>query len=71
LSLYSGVGAGTLVVADGEFRRLRAMTLDERRRAIRETVDEIAAEPTTVSSPAAWISTLVVTVVIVGFFVTL
>ena len=71
LSLYSGVGAGTLVVAEGEFRRLRTMTLDERRRAIRETVDEIEAEPSTVSSRAAWISTLVVTVVIVAFFVTL
>jgi hypothetical protein len=38
---------------------------------VRETVDEIEAEPTTVSARAAWISTLLVTVVIVAFFITL
>jgi hypothetical protein len=47
------------------------MTLDERRRAIRETVDEIEAEPPTVSARAAWISTIFVTIVIVAFLVTL
>jgi hypothetical protein len=30
LSLFDGVGAGTLVVAKGEFRRLLGMTPDER-----------------------------------------
>lgn len=71
LSLVDGIGAGTLVVADGEFRRMRAMTPDERGRAIRETVTAIEAEPPTVSARAAWISTIFVTIVIVAFFVTL
>jgi hypothetical protein len=61
LSLIDGVGAGTLVVADGEYRRLRALPSPERREAeLARTVLELTNREPTASPRAAWISMLLV-----------
>jgi hypothetical protein len=69
LSLINGVGAGTLVVTDGEYRRLRSeMSAAEREQALTTTLLEIEAlEPT--ASPRAGISLLFALLLGVGLVV--
>jgi hypothetical protein len=69
LSLFNGVGAGTLVVAEGEFQRLGSLDIAERRRALVDTLWFIEGIPDTVSARAAWINTLLVTVVVLASLV--
>lgn len=67
LSLIDGVGAGTIVVAEGDFRRLRSEpSARQRERALNQTLIEIEALEPTVSGRAAWTSLLFVVVLVAG-----
>jgi hypothetical protein len=65
LSLANGTGVGTLVVADGEYHRLRALSSPEQRAVeLARTVRALDDREPTASPRAAWISMLFVLVVI-------
>ncbi len=69
LSLFDGIGAGTLVLPEAEFRRLTSQPPALRGRALRETVFAIRALPDTVSARGAWISTTIVAVIVLATIV--
>jgi RDD family len=61
LSLADGIGAGTLVVTDGVYRRLWSdRSARQRERAVAETMIEIKYQEPSASGHAAWISLLFV-----------
>lgn len=72
LSLVNGVGAGTVVVTDGEYHRLRSrLSAEERERALTDTVLDIETLEPTASRRAAGISLAVALLLGVGFVVSL
>jgi uncharacterized RDD family membrane protein YckC len=69
LDLTDGVGAGTLLVADGEYRRLRALPAIERERALTDTALTIQTLEPMGSRRAAWAMLIVVLLIGAGFVV--
>ena len=67
LNLTDGVGAGTVLVPDGEYRRLRTLPAVERERALTDTVLTIQTLEPTGSRRAAWATLTVALMIGAGF----
>jgi len=69
LNLTDGVGAGTVLLADGEYRRLRTLSAVERERALTDTVLTIQTLEPIGSRRAAWTTLMVALLLGAGFVV--